>query len=221
MDMALDTAGFARCPFRLSPAALGEVCELFAAMGSVQPGMRIDPRPLREMAALVPVQSAAATRLGVDARPVRALLFDKHDGANWSLGWHQDRTIEVAAQVRVAGFGPFTRKQGRLHVAPPVGIIERMLTVRVHVDAVDDDNGPLIVAPGSHRLGYIAEASIASVVDRCGETACVADTGDVWFYATPILHRSGRAIAGRRRRVLQVDYAHDPLPGGLAWAADA
>ena len=221
MRTALPEAGFAKAPFRLDTAAMAQVAALFDALPADQPGPRINPRALRTLPALRLVQEAATTLLGPDARPVRALLFDERDGANWALGWHQDRTIEVAERVEVEGFGAFTVKQGRLHVAPPIAVVERMLTVRVHVDAVDADNGVLLVAPGSHRCGFIAEDAVASTVDACGEAACPAAAGEVWFYAAPILHRSARSVAPRRRRVLQLDYAYDPLPGGLRWFADS
>lgn len=55
------------------------------------------------------------------------------------------------------------------------------------------------------------------VVASCGTAACLAEPGDVWLYATPILHASEAAKAPLRRRVLQVDYAVDDLPGGLEW----
>jgi hypothetical protein len=73
------------------------------------------------------------------------------------------------------------------------------------------------VAPGSHHLGRIAEGEIDAAVARCGVASCEAEAGDVWLYATPILHASEAAVAPRRRRVLQVDYAVGNLPGGLQW----
>jgi hypothetical protein len=47
--------------------------------------------------------------------------------------------------------------------------------------------------------------------------ACLAEAGDVWLYATPILHASEAAVEARHRRVLQVDFAVGELPGGLKW----
>ena len=58
---------------------------------------------------------------------------------------------------------------------------------------------------------------IAEVVRRCGSVACLADAGDVWLYATPILHASNTAALPSRRRVLQVDYSSHQLPDGLDW----
>ena len=58
-----------------------------------------------------------------------------------------------------------------------------------------------------------------AVASRCETTICVAEAGDIWAYATPILHMSERAMRPRRRRVLQIDYAGSDLPGGLDWAS--
>ena len=155
--------------------------------------------------------------LGLTCRPVRAILFDKSVGNNWALPWHQDRTIAVIERRDVEGFGPWTVKSGMQHVAPPQGLLAKMITVRLHLDEVSASNAPLQVAPGSHRLGRIAEADIADVVRRCGIATCLAEPGDVWVYSTLILHASKAASAPSRRRVLQVDYAAEELPGGLKW----
>lgn len=172
-------------------------------------------RPL--LAAVGPVGRVAASVLGNTCKPVRAILFDKTAEANWSLAWHQDRTIAVKQRIDVPGYGPWTVKAELPHVAPPYDLLATMVTLRVHLDPVAATNAPLLVAPGSHRLGRIAETDIDDVVERCGIAACLADRGDVWLYATPILHASEAARKPARRRVLQVDYAATALPGGLEW----
>jgi ectoine hydroxylase-related dioxygenase (phytanoyl-CoA dioxygenase family) len=159
----------------------------------------------------------AAAHQGRAARPVRAILFDKSQAANWSLGWHQDRTIAVRARIDTPGFGPWTIKSGIQHVAPRQALLDAMLTLRIHLDPVDAANAPLLIAPGSHRKGRVAEAAIAATVARCGTHACLAERGDLWLYATPILHASDAARNPRHRRVLQLDYSADALPGGLEW----
>lgn len=87
----------------------------------------------------------------------------------------------------------------------------------MHLDPVDVDNAPLRIAPGSHALGQLAEAAVPDVVSRLGEYVCLAERGDVWAYVTPILHASNAAGTPRRRRVLQIDYAAQPLDGELEW----
>ena len=156
--------------------------------------------------------------LGTKARAVRAVLFDKTVTANWTLGWHQDRTICVKRRVEVAGFGPWSMKRGALHVTPPFTLLERMVTLRVHLDDVPADNAPLRVARGSHRLGRIAANEAAQVAASLSILTCEAHAGDVWAYATPVLHASERAMVPSRRRVLQVDFAAQDLPGGLEWS---
>jgi ectoine hydroxylase-related dioxygenase (phytanoyl-CoA dioxygenase family) len=160
----------------------------------------------------------AATAQGPGCRPVRAILFDKTAATNWSLAWHQDRTISVTQRMAVDGYGPRTVKRGMQHVSPPFDLLARMVTVRVHLDDVPATNAPLLIAPGSHRLGRVPVAEIEAAVRLCGIQACLATAGDIWLYATPILHASEAAAQPLRRRVLQVDYSVDPLPGGLRWS---
>lgn len=164
-----------------------------------------------------PVGRIAAGLIGPDAFPVRAVLFDKTPDANWIVAWHQDRTIVVREKVEVDGFGPWSTKDGLLHVAPPIDVLAGMATLRLHLDDCDDDNAPLTVALGSHRLGYVPAAEAAAQALALPQHTCHATAGDVWAYSTPILHTSARSRADRRRRVLQVDYAAAPLPGGLEW----
>ncbi len=162
-----------------------------------------------------PIGSVAAAALGPDCFPVRAILFDKTQATNWALGWHQDRTIAVRARADVPGFGPWTRKQGMAHVAPPVAVLSGMVTLRIHLDPVPETNAPLLIARGSHRLGAVAERDIEGIVAGSDVFACLAERGDIWLYATLILHASAASVRAARRRVLQVDYAAAPLPGGL------
>lgn len=163
----------------------------------------------------MPIGKIAASVLGPASLPVRAILFDKTEKTNWALGWHQDRTIVVRERRAVPGFGPWTRKQGMIHVAPPASLLARMVTLRVHLDPVPDTNAPLLIARGSHRLGALVEADIEATVARSKIFACLAGRGDLWLYATLILHASAAAKKPTRRRVLQVDYAAEPLSGGL------
>ena len=164
-----------------------------------------------------PVGQVPVSVLGRECLPARAILFDKSAEQNWSLGWHQDRTIAVRQRIDVEGFGPWSVKSGMVHVEPPFDLLAGMVTVRVHLDAVPLTNAPLLVAPGSHKRGRIPTAAIPEVVRQCGVIPCLAEAGDAWLYATPILHASDAAVEPKHRRVLQVDYAVGQLPGGLQW----
>jgi hypothetical protein len=199
--------------------ALPDIRKALAHLPPDQAGLRIAGiealRPF--LASDGPIGSVAAATLGPRSRAVRAILFDKTAAMNWSLGWHQDRTISVVERLEVDGFGPWTVKKGMPHVAPPCELLSGMVTLRVHLDDVPSTNAPLLIAPGSHLLGYVPIGEVDSVVNRCGIRACTALAGDIWRYATPILHASEAASRPVRRRVLQVDYAAQELPGGLRW----
>ncbi len=218
-ETALKIEGAWRLP-GAGAGALPELQCLSEKLPQERAGIRLSGeeslRPL--LAADGPIGGVAARALGASCQPVRAIMFDKTRDANWSLGWHQDRTICVRERIDVQGFGPWTVKQGLVHVAPPFELIARMVTLRVHLDDVPDDNAPLLIAPGSHLFGHVPEPMISEIVGRCGVRTCTAVKGDIWIYATPILHASGAAMASdHRRRVLQVDYSRDALPGALQW----
>ncbi|MFC3578921.1 phytanoyl-CoA dioxygenase family protein [Sphingomonas hylomeconis] len=163
------------------------------------------------------IGSIAANVLGSKCRAVRAIFFDKTVETNWSLAWHQDRTICVKQRINVNGFGPWTTKSGMQHVAPPFDLLTRMVTLRAHLDDVPATNAPLMIAPGSHTEGRVPVDAIEQVVSRCGKRVCIANAGDAWLYATPILHASETASRPAHRRVLQIDFAAEELPSGLEW----
>jgi hypothetical protein len=198
---------------------LGDLDTLVEGMPADHAGLRLHDIPglVTLLHAASPIGRLAARRLGENSRPVRAILFDKSAATNWALGWHQDRTIAVRERVGAQGFGPWSLKSGITHVAPPFALLETMLTMRIHLDPVAETNAPLLIALGSHRLGRVAEGDIDAAVARCGTFACIAERGDVWLYATPILHASARAARPEHRRVLQVDFSAQALPPGLDW----
>lgn len=145
-------------------ACLPDLLAAIAALPSDRAGIRLHGvAPLRHLLATDgPIGALARSLIGSAARPVRLLLFDKTATTNWSLGWHQDRTICVAERREVDGFGPWSTKQGLCHVAPPFAILAGMATLRIHLDAVPETNAPLLIAPGSHRFGFVAEPEIGS-----------------------------------------------------------
>jgi hypothetical protein len=185
-------------------------------LASNGPGARLSYPELPTL--IAPATAAADELLGLPARPVRAVLFDKTADANWAVAWHQDRVIAVKERREVEGFGLWSRKGGAIHVTPPLDVLEQMVTLRIHLDPCGADNAPLRVALGSHRLGRVPADRTAAIAAGHRQCDCLAQTGDVWAYATLILHTSARAAAPSRRRVLQVDYAALDLPGGLEWA---
>ena len=124
----------------------------------------------------------------------------------------------MAHQEEASGFDVWSNKDGMVHVEPPFALLERMVTLRLHLDPVDGDNAPLLLAKGSHRLGKVAESEIDDVIKACEILSCDAEAGDGWLYATPILHASARSPRLRERRVIHLDLSQDILPSPLEWA---
>jgi len=151
---------------------------------------------------------------------VRSIFFDKPPGRTWSLPWHRDLTIAVRdARSAPAEFRRPTVKAGVPHLEAPAWLLKDMLTARVALDDVVDDNGPLLVVPGSHR-----EASAEDLPKEQElaprSRAIHMRAGDVLLIRPLVVHRSGASWPGttRHRRTLHFEFASDQvLPGGLAW----
>jgi hypothetical protein len=192
-------------------AAMDTACATGAA-----PGARLDLAAVAD--ALAPVNRFAAGLLP-GARPVRLVAFNKSERVNWSLPWHQDRVVAVRERFDVPGFSNWTRKAGVWHVEPPIGLIERMIFARVHLDPATAGNGCLELALGTHALRRVADDAAQRVAEdeSRGAELCVAERGDVLFAKALTLHRSRASQENGNRRALRIDYAADRLPAPLEW----
>jgi hypothetical protein len=159
--------------------------------------------------------------LGSNAIPVRGILFDKTPGANWKVPLHQDLTIAVERREDLPGFGPWSLKSGVLHVQPPTAVLEKMLSIRLYLDACDASNGPLRVIRGSHTAGRLTNSAMQTLRESHGLTSCVVGAGDALVMRPLLAHSSGPSRRPGHRRVIHLDFAAGPLPGGLEWAAHA
>ena len=146
---------------------------------------------------------------------VRALLFDKTMESNWGLRWHQDLSVAVSGRREVHGFTAWTVKAGVAHSHAPVEVLERMVSLRVHLDDCDATAGPLRVVPRSHLIGRIDSDAVGE--HTAHEHACLATRGDVLAFKPLLLHASASSASDGHRRVLQIEFARDELPGGLQW----
>jgi ectoine hydroxylase-related dioxygenase (phytanoyl-CoA dioxygenase family) len=173
---------------------------------------------VRALASTSEMRAVVEPILGTRAIVVRGLLFDKSPDANWKVAWHQDLSIAVKNRIEAPGFGPWSEKAGVVHVQPPVRVLEEMLTVRLHLDDCFEDNGPLQVLPGSHRLGLIDPESIARLREEISPVSCTVGVGGVVLMRPLILHASPTASDPDHRRVVHIEYASDDaLPAGIEW----
>jgi hypothetical protein len=152
------------------------------------------------------------SRLGPDFGLVRGLYFDKPPASNWSLPWHQDLTIAVKDNSLSSNrFRNRTTKAGIPHVEAPREVLEQMLTLRIHLDDVDEENGPLQVLPGSHRGQNGAVSQLAVSIHSAA--------GGVLAIRPLVSHASGPSLAkNRHRRIIHLEFAASAeLPDGFEW----
>ncbi len=155
------------------------------------------------------------TVLGPGFGLVRVLFFDKPPERTWALPWHKDLTIAVRENCRPSPhFGKPTCKAGIPHVEAPQAVLEAMLTARIHLDDITEENGPLKVIPGSHRTGKTLEWS------EVPERHILVNRGDVLLMRPLLVHCSNRSHpeTRRHRRILHLEFAASKeLPDGYGW----
>lgn len=165
---------------------------------------------LGEHALLTPLLPPAAVA-------VQCTIFDKSTGHNWLVGLHQDLSIPVRERIDEAQCSGWAAKESQLFVQPPASLLERLVAVRIHLDSVEADNGPLRVVPGSHRYGRLCPQEARDLRDRVGETVCLVPKGGALVMRPLLLHASSKISGEKRRRVLHFLFGPASLPFGLAW----
>lgn len=194
--------------------------KLLGAVGAVDVAGRRNMLAVPAVGALATSQKLlelVRRHTGGAPRPVRAIWFNKSPETNWLVAWHQDLAIAVRERIEAPGFEAWSMKEGVPHVQPPATVLERMLTVRIHLDDADERNGALRVIAGSHQFGRLGVDQVAKLREERSETLCTAAAGDALLMRPLLLHASGRSTNDRPRRVLHLEYAGQSLPGGLKW----
>lgn len=188
---------------------------------SPRPGARraIDRRPeLIDLIRAGPVQTLMESLCGPDVMVIRSIAFDKTPDSNWAVAWHQDATIAVRERIELPHFGPWSIKAGEHHCQPPRELLDRIITLRIHLDPCAADNGPLRVIPGSHMDGLVSDDQVDHIAASTPFEELHAAPGDAVVMHPHVVHSSPRAINPGRRRVLHLDCTSAALPGGLQWA---
>jgi ectoine hydroxylase-related dioxygenase (phytanoyl-CoA dioxygenase family) len=151
--------------------------------------------------------------LGREFGLVRGLYFDKPPDSTWSLPWHQDRTIAVQNNALTSEhFRNPTTKGGVPHVEAPDELLRQILTLRLHLDDVTEENGPLQVLPGTHSSCAMPSARPPVTI--------FATAGDVLAMRPLLSHSSGvsNPDTTRHRRVIHLEFAAiQKLPDSYQW----
>jgi hypothetical protein len=223
VDYSVDVDGFSMVEGLLSESVVEELIRFLEESVSVEGrrgGLRnlLDLPAMRDLAESSLIRREIEAVLGRTARVVRGILFDKTEDANWKVPWHQDVTIAVSRRVDAEGFGPWSMKAGVLHVQPPAAVLERMVSIRLHLDDCPEENGALRVISRSHDNGKLDERLVQELAERSVAVTCAMRRGGALMMRPLLLHASSASSVPGHRRVVHFDYAAVELPFGMSWA---
>lgn len=208
---AIEEQGFAIVPSVLSTR---ELIPILVSLADLEPprgraGIRhVLNHPTVKVVAQNPrLLEMAQAVLGDSAFPFRATLFDKTPDGNRLLSWHQDVALPMQNKVEAADWGPWSEKDGVIYANAPAAALEQVLALRLHLDDVTEDGGPLRVLPGTHGLGILKPEEIErhSTYEQLVE--CIGARGAVAAVRPLIIHASSKARSQGPRRVLHIEYA--------------
>jgi predicted DNA-binding transcriptional regulator YafY len=147
----------------------------------------------------------------------KALYFDKTPESNWYVTWHQDIVINVKEKIETEGFGSWTKKNNVHGVTPPEDILNKALTIRIHLDDAKESNGALKVIPGSHHK-KLSNEEISLITQNSYSQLCEVDSGSLHVIKPLLLHSSSKSTNQKHRRVIHLEFNSMELPNGLEWA---
>ena len=154
--------------------------------------------------------------LGSDFFIVKSIYFDKPETSNWYVSYHQDLTISVDKKLDIKNFGPWTTKQNQFAVQPSIDFLENIITIRIHLDDTDENNGALRVFTKSHVKKIYRPDTINWSEET--ETTCSVKQGGIMLMKPLTLHSSSRTTNHKKRRVIHIEFSNKELPDGLNWA---
>jgi ectoine hydroxylase-related dioxygenase (phytanoyl-CoA dioxygenase family) len=209
--------------FLVVPGVLASsACDALSERVQLDPGSGGTRNLLREAWCIEVVQRLreheVVTRLLAPTNvAVQCTYFEKSSSRNWLVPFHQDLSIPVADRVPDAALAGWSTKEGSLFVHAPVELLAQLTAVRVHLDDCGEQDGPLRVVPGSHRLGIASPEAVAVARRQVAEEACVAPKGAAMVMRPLLLHASSKALGRSRRRVLHFLFGPASLAHGLRW----
>ncbi|WP_190810980.1 phytanoyl-CoA dioxygenase family protein [Flagellimonas sp. S3867] len=145
----------------------------------------------------------------------KAIYFDKPSGSNWFVAYHQDLSISVDNKADLENYSNWTFKKGQYGVQPPIEILQDTITVRIHLDKTNKNNGALKVIPKSHSNGIIRYDSKDWNTEN--EFICEVEKGGAMLMKPLTLHASSRTTNGKKRRVIHLEFNKHSLTEPLNW----
>ena len=200
--MDLERDGWGKVQTSLDECVLDELRDRAFQEGSVGSRCHLDLPIVVETAKLLKQLLIDLDFLPATAIAIQAITFNKTASTNWNVAWHQDLVFPFAKKVRSPEYRLASRKQGINYAQPPLGTLQNLLALRLHLDDCGFSNGPLRVSPGTHKKGIVPSVEAAEVATRNGEVACIALKGEAIVMRPLLLHASSTATKPINRRVL-------------------
>lgn len=216
---SFESSGFAVVTQVLADYECSKVAGHLDALAADEAGSRalLELKWCRNLALMLRSNLEIARHLTTDSVAVQCTAFSKTPEANWLVSLHQDLSIPVRERVQNADCHGWSNKQGVLFVQPPVAVLERLVAIRVHIDACYAENGALRIVPGSHLLGRLRAGARAEVRNATGELNVPVERGGALLMRPLVLHASSKATVPNGRRVLHFLFGPRTLPLGLQW----
>jgi ectoine hydroxylase-related dioxygenase (phytanoyl-CoA dioxygenase family) len=98
-------------------------------------------------------------------------------------------------------------KDGVAYARAPAEALERVVALRVHLDASLPTNGPLRVLPRTHQLGVLSDDQVSKLAESTLAKECIVDRGGVLAMRPLLVHSSARLRTREPRRILHFEYA--------------
>lgn len=214
-----ESDGFCIVPDVLTVAECDSISRSLDQLQTSEHGYRnlLDQPWCKTLAQSIRRHPSIRSLLPIDALAVQCTLFEKPQGHNWLVPIHQDLSIPVREKLANAALVGWSEKQGVMFVQPPDLVLERLVAVRLHIDACGIDDGALRVVPGSHQFGRLANAQALAVRDKTGEVVCPVAIGGALLLKPLALHASSKATGSNRRRILHLVFGPAALPFELRW----
>lgn len=153
---------------------------------------------------------------GEDYFITKSIYFDKPEKSNWFVAYHQDLTISVNQKINLENFENWTTKQNQFAVQPPKEILNKNVTIRIHLDKTTKENGALKVLNQSPKKGVVRNQNIDVSLET--ETICEVEKGGIMIMKPLLFHASNKTTNNQRRRVIHIEFSNQNLPNGLEWS---
>ncbi|MCV9386037.1 WYL domain-containing protein [Reichenbachiella ulvae] len=147
----------------------------------------------------------------------KAIYFDKPAESNWYVTWHQDSTINVDTKLELQGYQGWTKKEEFYGVRPPEEILKNTITLRVHLDDTNEENGALNIITGSHQK-LLNKDEVQLITQNAWPSTCDVRTGGIHLMKPLLLHSTPKTVNQKNRRVIHLEFNSLELPNDIHWA---